>query len=503
MHVHVQALTFAFADAAPVVSDATFTLSAGWTGLVGPNGTGKTSLLRLLAAELRPLRGQVRRAPDDLRVALCAQELPEPSAGIEAFASAYEPTAYRVRGALRLTDFERWHTLSPGERKRWQIGAALWSEPDVLLLDEPTNHLDREARGWLREALALHRGIGVMVSHDRALLNEVTTETLRLVDAEVHVYSGAYDRASAEWELERAHARAERGAAQARVNVLQQRVQQARVAQRGAAANKNAGKRMRNQHDSDARGIMATTKAEWAEATHGRQVEVVGRELSRAQQTLAGLRVHKELGSRVLADYVPAPSAHIGFIEAQRLCAGDKPIVTLPAITLQREHRVWVTGPNGTGKSTLLAALVSQLRLPASEVLVLPQELSTTDARARMRELRALEPEARGRVLNIVAALGVDPDRLLRAEQPSPGEARKLLLALGFAHKARALVLDEPENHLDLPAIERLEAALVEYPGALYLVTHDETLASRCTTQIFEIVRGAGEPLATLQVSSR
>jgi ATPase subunit of ABC transporter with duplicated ATPase domains len=90
-------------------------------------------------------------------------------------------------------------------------------------------------------------------------------------------------------------------------------------------------------------------------------------------------------------------------------------------------------------------------------------------------------------VLNIVAGLGVDPDRLLISEQPSPGEARKLCLALGFARKARALVLDEPENHLDLPSIERLEAALVEYPGALYLVTHDQTLALRCTNQTFTI----------------
>jgi ATPase subunit of ABC transporter with duplicated ATPase domains len=104
-------------------------------------------------------------------------------------------------------------------------------------------------------------------------------------------------------------------------------------------------------------------------------------------------------------------------------------------------------------------------------------------------------------VLNIVAGLGVDPDRLLVSAQPSPGEARKLLLALGFAKQARVLVLDEPENHLDLPAVERLEAALADYPGALYLVTHDEELAQRCTSQCYRVVTMSCP--AQLVISSR
>jgi ATPase subunit of ABC transporter with duplicated ATPase domains len=501
MHVHVQGLTFAFADAAPIVADATFTLAAGWTGLVGPNGAGKTSLLRLLTGALQPTRGQVRLAPAELRVALCEQELNEPTPAIAAFASAHERTAHRLRATLRLVELTRWHSASAGERKRWQIGAALWTEPDVLLLDEPTNHLDQEARSWLIAALRLHRGIGVIVSHDRALLDQVTEQTLRLEHATLQLYAGAYEQAREAWELERTHARAERGAAQARVQVLKQRVQHARVAQQGALANKNTGKRMKNKYDSDARGVLASTKAEWAEATHGRQVEVVSRELQRAQHTLAGMHVHKELGSRVFAGYVPAPSAHIGFVEAQTLYAGDEAILTVPAITLQRDDRVWITGPNGAGKSTLLRLLSEQLRLSTSELLVLPQELPPTAAQAQLAALRELDPAARGKVLNIVASLGVDPDRLLISEQPSPGEARKLLIALGFARSARALLLDEPENHLDLPAIERLEAALAEYPGALYLVTHDEALARRCTRQTFQLVRSSeGSARATLQL---
>lgn len=497
MHVHVQEVTFAYADAAPIVADATFTLASGWTGLVGPNGTGKTSLLRLLAGELRPTRGQVRLAPDYLRVALCAQELFEPSIEIDELARSHERTGHRLRAALRLADFGCWSTLSPGERKRWQIGAALFCEPEVLLLDEPTNHLDQEARAWLVEALRLHRGIGVIVSHDRALLNELTEHTLRLTNGEIQVYAGPYDVARESWELDQAHARAERSAARARVQVIKGRMQQARVAQRGAAANKSASKRMKDKNDSDARGILASTKAAWADAVHGRKVELLGRELQRAEHALTGKRAHKELGSRVFAEFVPAPSAQIGFIEAHTLCAGGRALIELPAITLQRDDRILIAGPNGAGKSTLLRHLAAALRLSPDERLWLPQELPPLAAQEKLRELRALDPELRGRVLNIVAGLGVDPDRLLISEQPSPGEARKLCLALGFAHKARALVLDEPENHLDLPAIERLEAALIEYPGALYLVTHDQTLGLRCTNQTLSVTSGA-DGLATL-----
>lgn len=497
MHLHVQEVTFAYADAAPIVANATFTLSPGWTGLVGANGAGKTSLLRLLAGELRPSSGQVRLAPETLRVELCAQELIEPGAALEALASSQERAAHRLRARLRLRDFERWSTLSPGERKRWQIGAALFGEPDVLLLDEPTNHLDAAGRAWLVGALRGYHGIGVIVSHDRALLNELTVQTLRLSDAALQLYAGAYDEARGRWELEQAHARTAREAAQARVHTIQGRMQQARVAQRGAAANKRTSKRMKDKNDSDARGIMASTKAEWADATHGRKVEVLGRELQRAEHELASLRAHKQLGSRVFAEYVPAPSVHVGFIEAHTLYAGDRPLIALPAITLQRDDRVLIAGPNGVGKSTFLRHLSAQLRLPEAERLLLPQELPPGAAKEKLRELRALDPERRGRVLNIVAGLGVDPDRLLLSEQPSPGEARKLCLALGFARKARALVLDEPENHLDLPAIERLEVALVEYPGALYLVTHDQTLAQRCTQRTFSLTPGEGG-LATL-----
>ncbi|HWM85090.1 MAG TPA: ATP-binding cassette domain-containing protein, partial [Kofleriaceae bacterium] len=137
-------LAFAHGDAVPLLEDVSFHLSPGWWGLVGDNGAGKTTLLRLFAGRLRPGAGSLAVEPDWARIALCEQsvaEVPEDAGGL---AGAGDGDAIRLRARLRLEpdDLARWDTLSPGERKRWQIGAALFTAPEILLCDEPTNHLD-------------------------------------------------------------------------------------------------------------------------------------------------------------------------------------------------------------------------------------------------------------------------------------------------------------------------------------------------------------------------
>ncbi|HLI80397.1 MAG TPA: hypothetical protein VKV03_10465, partial [Candidatus Binataceae bacterium] len=118
------------------------------------------------------------------------------------------------------------------------------------------------------------------------------------------------------------------------------------------------------------------------------------------------------------------------------------------------------------------------------------QELSAEDGATLADDIRALNETDRARVLTLVAALGVDPERVLVSQSPSPGEARKLKLAFGLGTQVWAMVLDEPTNHLDIPAIERLEEAFAKYPGALVMVTHDDALARRCTSIQWKLANG-------------
>jgi ATPase subunit of ABC transporter with duplicated ATPase domains len=231
----------------------------------------------------------------------------------------------------------------------------------------------------------------------------------------------------------------------------------------------------------------AKTVRGWAEAGLGRKVGVLRRASARAAAAVPDLPPDRALGRSVFLGYEPAPRPVLLALSAARVDAGGRPLLRDVEVRLGRASRVRLDGPNGAGKTTLLGALLATSTLPPERLLHLPQELAPGEGRALLDEVRRSPPEVRGRTLALVAALGSDPARLLASGEPSPGETRKLLLALGMGRRAWALVLDEPTNHLDLPSVERLEEALVAWPGALLLVTHDDALAARCTAERWRI----------------
>ncbi len=466
-------------------------LTPGWLGLVGPNGAGKSTLLELIAGALKPTAGRVRREPAGLTIALCPQRVDACTDAIRHFAWDWTREAVRLRAGLDLDPetLDRWPTLSPGERKRWQLGAALNGRPGALLLDEPVNHLDGDGRARLLAALRAYDGVGVIVAHDRALLDELTRETLWIEGGVGQHIKAPYSVAAAERAAATAGAWAALESRQAEARAARARLARARRQSTASAASRK--RKVRDRRDRDARGAAAKDRA-----AHG---------AAKGAQRLSGLRAAAEaaraatthdlrapVGRDLFVDHQPAPIDPLAVLDAAEIRPAPGAPVVLRDVRLavRRGSRIRIVGPNGAGKSTLLTALRAAARVPAERTLFVPQHLPVDVGPAALDAVRALPPDERGRVLQIVAALGVEPDRLLASARPSPGETRKLVLARGLARSPWWVVLDEPLNHLDLPSIERLQAALLAFPGALTIVSHDRAFAAACTDRAWRV--GAG-----------
>ncbi|MEY2935337.1 MAG: hypothetical protein RL033_6086 [Pseudomonadota bacterium] len=490
----IEELSFSYGP--PLFERLSLTFESGWSGLVGANGSGKTTLLRLLTGELQPLAGRVHVAPQGT-VAWCRQQSHDQRTELEPFAADTSAAAHRWRGLLDVdsASLERWEQLSAGERKRWQLAQVLAQEPDVLLLDEPTNHLDEAARHLLQQALARFRGVGILVSHDRALLDALTRRTLRIVGglagSSIELCPGNYTASARQWQARREAT----VAAKTSLQQEQRRVAQRRHAQRERAlqanAQRNTSRRMKDANDSDARSILAQNRAESAARRLAQDASALASRLGRLEQELAGLHVERERGSELFADYTPWPKPHVLRLElGGGLHAGERRLLGPCTLDVGRQDKLVVRGPNGTGKTQLLRELERQNPRAFACSLHLAQSLpegARQELGARLRNLPAIQ---RGRVLQLVACLGSDPAAVLASSAWSPGETRKVALALGLAAQVPALILDEPTNHFDLPSIERLERLLQAFPGCLVLVTHDPVLAQRVATRTLELRGG-------------
>jgi ATPase subunit of ABC transporter with duplicated ATPase domains len=486
--VCAEGLSFSYSDRVCIFENVDFRLSPGWYGLIGANGLGKTTLGRLIAGELRPTHGRLWLEPEHATVVICRQELTGVPEDLREFARRNDRESARQRGRLGLVSspLERWNTLSSGERKRWQLGAALARSPEVLILDEPTNHLDRAGRDYLIAALSHFRGVGVVISHDRALLAALTSATLRVERCAVVSYAMSYAQARELWLAATESALLERKRLVQRQHQLEQRVRVTRHELQAAHRQRSARARMKNIHDHDGSSAVATRRAASGESSIGRRVHVMAAELERSHQQLPEFVVDRTLGRSVFLGYQPAPRPCLMSINGEDVFAGDRMLLHDVRIAFTRDARIHLSGPNGSGKTTLLKALLRGSQAKDS-ILYLPQDLNPADVDAVMTAALELDPIERGRILSILAALGVDPDRILGSVAISPGEARKLKLAFGLATHAWALILDEPTNHLDLPAVERLELALSAYPGAILIVSHDAAFARHCTNHTWEI----------------
>ncbi|MFL5920645.1 MAG: ABC-F family ATP-binding cassette domain-containing protein [Gaiellaceae bacterium] len=394
-------------------------------GIVGPNGIGKSTLLRVLAGIEEPDGGRVTREPPGLEVAYLVQE--------------------------RAVD-----GLSGGEAARRNLEAILAADADVLLLDEPTNDLDFTALELLERFVDRHRGGIVAVSHDRAFLERMTSiaefeaETRR-----VRVYAGGWS----EFTGQRTAARDRHEAAYAGY-----------VSERGRV--EEQARRMRQWEErgyGQGRKKKKTKDIKKAAAKKLGQLERVEKPWTPWQLRLSLNPAQR--GGDVIARLSGAVVERDGF----RLGPVD--------LELRPGDRLALLGRNGTGKTTLLKALLGELPLaggerrlgPGTVLGELPQGRGpfAGDERLldRFCELGGL---ATGEARSLLATFALGADDVLRPGRSlSPGERSRAAIALLAARGVNALVLDEPTNNLDLEAIEQLELALEGYDGAAVLVTHD------------------------------
>lgn len=471
--IQLDGVSFAHAGQPCLIDRLSLDLSPGITAVAGPNGAGKSTLLRLIAGELEPTHGVVRRDVACLR--LLRQAPAAPPTPVRALAARWDKEAFALRSRFALPEdpIERWVGLSHGERQRWQLAAA-WPDADALLLDEPTNHLDREGRSLLRSALRDAPGIVVLVSHDRALLDAVASQTLWLEDGQSRTVRGGYSAITSTLGQEREALATERQKLTRERRRLTKEKARRESATSAADAATSAGRRMKSHRDSDARSIGAKARVANAAAKAAQASRSIGSRVARLESELRGTRTTKTLGGRVTSEGAAAGRRFVFRQAVGPVAYGDRLVLVERDVAIARSERLLIRGKNGSGKSTLLRELVQCWPTPG--LTYLPQELSAEERIGLLHRLSGLSPEARGRVLSRLASLGVDPERVLHSLAPSPGEARKLVLAFGLDEASEALALDEPENHLDAPSIERLEQLLADYGGAVVLITHDERL---------------------------
>ncbi len=484
-YLSIQNLSFCYEGSpSDIFEDVTFQLSPGWTGLAGANGSGKSTLLKLIAGELTGIRGGIISGGNSV---YCRQETDHPPQNAAQFDQSCSSDTLKIRRMLGLCDdwADRWPTLSHGERKRYQIAAALSLRPDILLLDEPTNHVDHDTRRILSGALRRFHGIGLLVSHDRELLDNLCHTMLLLESPGITQYRCGYT--DMENEIRKSRKHAEKQQKQVRRQIRKVRKQARQQRSLADQAQKKRSKKHIAPRDHDAKSKIDMARLTGRDGLAGQQLKKVQHRLSILENQKAGLTQVKRKNLGI--EFQTSSRSHrfpLIITEGQQKLDAVRQLIW-PELRIEEDSRIGLTGANGSGKTTLITCLLQQFALIRDEILVIPQEIDTAQSARLVQQIRKADRRTIGQLMTIVSHLDSDPKRVLETDRPSPGETRKLMLAEGILKAPALIIMDEPTNHLDLPSIQCLEEALAQVPAALILVSHDFVFLRKLVTDYWQL----------------
>lgn len=492
--IRFNSVSFKYPDSPNLLfSGINFSFAPGWTGLAGSNGSGKSTFLSLITGELKPECGNVSASGS---IGFCSQ-LYKPLTE-EDFQYLYDYSAemWEYRRLLALDDgmFFREETLSGGEKKRLQLFSVLARNPDILLLDEPTNHLDAENKERLLSALKRFSGIGIIVSHDRAFLAELTQRTILFFSpgngesSFFEDYPLSVDRALEESETR------QKGLVQKQKN-LRSKLDKVscRIAFMDAGIRKKAGnlsKQGLDPKDHDGKGKVDAARLSGKDRTLGDRKQALATGKERLESELAGVDVHPKRKTGI-SGYTFSPLFSAIAVPGAEITAGDYRLY-VPDIELKPLSRIAVKGENGTGKTLLLNHIyrAARKKTGTESIARLKQEYSERDIKDLVLQFRELEDGARGRVISDLYRLGSSPASFTMDNPAlSPGEIRKLDFVLAMNGGVSLVIMDEPTNHLDITSIMVLEEILKNAGVTSVIVSHDKVFLENCTEREILVLR--------------
>ena len=474
----IRDLSYKYSSAAePIFNGINLDFEEGWSAVTGVNGSGKSTLLKLISKELKSEKGMI--CGNNL-VVYCAQNTEFPPLELEEFMMTYTKEAYKLRDLLQVKDewLGSWELLSHGERKRLQLAVALSSESDVLMVDEPTNHLDHQSQKIVVEALRSYRGIGILVSHDRTLLDALTQHTVMIKSGEVLKYRSKFSLAEQAYGETLSHKKKVLCEQEHELKKIKKVVQVQK--EKVSLAKKKFSKKGVGRHDSSLKekinGAILTGKdkndGQMLQRTLTKQRHLSENMSKLSKEYATGIKFEGEIAKHNFP--IAVEKSCITLFESTELC--------YPRLSVDVGDKVGISGENGAGKSTFIRHFMQMIDYE-HDYLYIAQEITDKQAQQLFKEVGDLDSEMKGELFTLVQRLGSDAKALLNSTVPSPGEMRKLLIAQGLLKHPSLIILDEPTNHMDLESIELLETSLKEYEGALLFITHDKTFLENLSTK--------------------